>query len=359
MGGGGKKRNAGSKKHNEKKNEINELNKNIEESSENIQDMASDLEDTLAEKAKWEEWTKRIDDAAEAKWAEWLGEMPEAGSKEMTQKERDRSREYLEKYANKMYDYYGNRAGGRDKLGQDIRHTMPEAQLRAALTNAYAHSKEFGDELKKIVQDSRRFLWDRKADYGHSKIDQNMDLVKAKYIAQYGAYSGVIGEYRKSMEDIAKKRMALETYFSTHTYANDVTKWAENRGMKEYVPKKNIHQKRDFEVMLKFSGKKIVEGPNNRKYIVDIDDMAFESDEFRNWEKSQASSTFQGKYDNDDFKAMTLDELEYLSSGKWESETQQRGFKAKIVAAQQGGEYWRTFENWDKDIEDLDNFKWE
>lgn len=359
MGGGGKKRNAGSKKQDEKKKEINELNKNLEESSENIQDMASDLEDTLAEKAKWEEWGKRVDDAAEAKWSEWMGELPEAGSGELTQKERDAMRNYLEKYSNKMYDYYGNRVGGRDKLGQDIRQTMTDAQVLDRIKAAYGHSKEFGDEIKKIVQDSRRFLWDRKADYGHSQIDQNMDLVKAKYIAQYGAYSGVIGEYRKSMEDIAKKRMTLETYFSDHTYANDVTKWAEERGMKEYTPNSNIHQKRTEEMALKISGKKVVEGPNGRKYVVDSDDMAFESDEFLNWEKRQASNTYQGRYDNDDFKAMTLDELEYLSAGKWESEKDQKGLMNQLRTGAKGGEYWRTYSDWDKDIEDLDNFAWE
>ena len=228
MGGSSKKRNQESADIKKKKTEIKDLNKNIEESSEIVHDLADALKDTLAEKKKFEEYSERLEAAADVKWNEFLGELPEAGSQEMTQKDRDIARTYLERYANKMYDDGAVRVGG--KAGVDIRFSMSEDHIKRSLTRAYAHSKEFGDEMKKIVQDSRRFLWDRKVDLGQSKIEQNMDVVKSKYISQMGAYEGMIGDYRDTMTDIAKKRLSLEGYYKTDAYNQDFKKWASENG---------------------------------------------------------------------------------------------------------------------------------
>ena len=359
MGGGGKKKKKDSADIKKKKGDIKDLNKNLDEASENIQDMASDLEDTLAEKAKWEEWGQRVDDAAEAKWSEWMGELPEAGSGEMTQKERDAMRNYLEKYSNKMYDYYGNRANNRGKLGQDIRQTMTDAQVLDRIKKAYGHSQEFGDEIKKIVQDSRRFLWDRKADYGHSQIDQNMDLVKSKYIAQYGAYSGVIGEYRKSMEDIAKKRLSLEGYYKTDTYNQDFRKWAADNGWKAQSDNlfHKVHHK-GVVAMQNGLEYKPIKGPDGKFYYVPKGSGGMDSDSFMKWNNKRGEEAFHAKYSDTDFSAMTLDELEQISSGSWHTGTNLGSFGMPMFM-KYGHQSWKQDQDWDRDIEDIDSFKWE
>ena len=363
MGGSSKKKKKESADIKKKKGEIKNLNKNIEDSTEMVTDLADELEKTLAEKKKFEDYNERLEAAGNAKWDEFLGELPEAGSKEMTQKERDKAREYLEKYANKMYDYYGNRANNRGKLGKDIRFSMSDEQIKRVMGNAYAHSKEFGDEMKKIVQDSRRFLWDRKVDLGQSKIDQNMMVVKSKYVAQMGAYQGMIGDYREAMTDIAKKRLSLEGYYKTDTYNQDFKKWAFQNGWRSQKSKlfDKVHHKGVL-AMQNGLEYKAIKGPDGEYYHVPKGSGGFDGDDFKKWNKKRGEEAFHAKYSDTDFSAMTLDELERISSGKWNSRTQQGSSILHRMAFEKSGGYlqeWKQDQDWDRDIEDLDAFKWE
>lgn len=342
-----------------KKAEISDLNKNIEDSSEMVHDLAAELEKTLAEKKKFEDYNDRLEAAADAKWSEFLGDLPEAGSSEMTQKERDRAREYLKKYANKMYDNGAVRVGG--KAGVDIRSSMSDDQVKRVVANAYGHSKEFGDEMKKLVQDSRRFLWDRKVDLGQSKIKQNMDVVKSKYVAQMGAYEGIIGDYRATMTDIAKKRLALEGYYKTDTYNQDFSKWAKESGWRVVTNAGSVDSQIYGNTIANLANYKTIKGPDGKTYRIPKDHRGFESDEFLKWDKKRREEAFHVKYSDADFSTMTLDELEYLSGGTWDSRYNRAGVfgtaqRAHGIVPKQE---WKQDQDWDRDVEDLDSFKWE
>lgn len=354
--GGSKKKKKPSKDIQAKKDEISGLNKSIEESSEIVTDLASELDKTLAEKKKFEDYSERLEAAGNAKWDEFLGDLPEEGSGELDSKERQRMRDYLEKYANKMYDYYGNRANRQGKLGQDIRQTMSDEQILNSMKRAYGHSKEFGDELKKIVQDSRRFLWDRKVDLGQSKVEQNMDVVKSKYVAQYGAYEGMIGDYRETMTDIAKKRLSLEGYYKTDTYNQDFKKWAAENGWKPQSDPSfaKLHHK-GVAAMQQGLEYKAVKGPDGEFYHVPKGSGGFEGDAFKKWNENRGEEAFHAKYSDTDFSAMTLDELERITSGTWDSEYASNS----RYGSQNEYQGWDGSEDWNRDIEDLDSFKWE
>ena len=361
MGGSKKKKPKESADIKKKKGEIKNLNQNIEDSSEMVHDLAAELEKTLAEKEKFEAYNDRLEAAAESKWSEFLGDLPEAGSKEMTQKERDRTRQYLEKYANKMYDYYAARGNNQGKLGQDIRHSMTEGQIKSRIQAAYAHSQEFGDEIKKLVQDSRRFLWDRKVDLGQSKISDNMDVVKSKYLAQMGAYQGMMSDYRETMTDIAKKRLALEGYYKEDTYKQDFRKWAAENGWKAQSSSlfDKVHHKgvRAMQNGLEY---KAIKGPDGEYYHVPKGSGGLNGDDFIKWNEKRGEEAFHAKYSDTDFSAMTLDELEYISSGKWDSSTSMKGIWGSLQRATgMTREQWKVDQDWDRDIEDLDSFKWE
>lgn len=362
MGGSKKKKPKESADIKKKKGEIKDLNQNIEEASEIVTDLAADLEETLAEKKKFEEYNERLEAAADAKWSEFLGDLPEAGSGELAQKERDKMRTYLEKYANKMYDYYGARGNNQGKVGQDVRFSMSEDQLKRSLTRAYGHSKEFGDELKKIVQDSRRFLWDRKVDLGQSKIEQNMDVVKSKYVAQYGAYQGMIGDYRETMTDIAKKRLSLEGYYKTDTYNQDFKKWAAENGWKAQSSSMfdKVHHKGVL-AMQNGLEYKAIKGPDGEYYHVPKGSGGLEGDAFLKWNEKRGEEAFHAKYSDTDFSAMTLDELEHISAGNWDSRNTKPGIWGAMQRAHGLGtkQEWKQDQDWDRDIEDLDSFKWE
>ena len=288
---------AGSKKTSKR---MNDLAKSVKESSEFLEELNQEIRKTLEEKYKFDNYVSQLEAAGEAKWSEFLGDLPEEGSSKLTDKERERSRAYLERYANKMYDYYGNRANSQGKLGQDIRQTMTDGQVKAMILGAYGHSKEFGDELKKMVQDSRRFLWDRKVDLGMSKVDQNMDVVKSKYLAQMGAYEGLVGDYRKSMIKIGKDRVALSTY----------------------------HKKQ-----------KGIRTGASEQYGSNVD--------------------FMEQYSDADWDAMTLDELEQVTAGTWQSSLGKKGKKQTMKNMAYGHEYYRQDKGWDRSIEDYSALKWE
>ena len=347
MGGSGKKKKKESADITKKKGEIEGLNKSIEESSEMVTDLASELEKTLAEKEQFEAYNERLEAAGNAKWDEFLGELPEEGSGELTDKEREIMRTYLTKYGNNMYDYYGTRANRSGKTGKDIRQIMSDEQLLDRMKKAYGHSKEFGDEMRKIVQDSRRFLWDRKVDLGQSKIDQNMDVVKAKYVAQMGAYQGMIGDYRETMTDIAKKRLSLEGYYKTDTYNQDFQKWAKNSGWHMVSAKDSVGKivwagQNGYERMP-------ITGPDGMAYFVPKGSKGMNGDDFAKWNKKRGEEAFHAKYSDTDFSAMTLDELEHITSGQWVSGSM----------LDQNAQEFRGDEDWNRDIEDLDAFKWE
>lgn len=354
--GGSKKKKKPSKDIQAKKGEIKNLNKNIEDSSEIVVDLASELEKTLAEKKKFEDYNERLEAAGNAKWDEFLGDLPEEGSGELNSKERQGMRDMLDRYANKMYDYYGNRANNRGKTGKDIRQVYDDNWIKDQITAAYAHSKEFGDEMKKKVQDSRRFLWDRKVDLGQSKIEQNMDVVKSKYVAQYGAYEGMIGDYRETMTDIAKKRLSLEGYYKTETYNQDFKKWAAENGWKAQSDHsfRKIHHK-GVAAMQQGLEYKAVRGPDGEFYHVPKGSGGFEGDAFKKWNKKRGEEAFSAKYSDADFSAMTLDELERITGGTWDSKFAEKSFYGN-KREYQG---WDQDQDWNRDIEDLDSFKWE
>lgn len=350
--GGSKKKKKDSADIKKKKDEIKGLNTSVEESSEMVRDLASELENTLAEKKKFEDYNERLEAAGNAKWDEFLGDLPEEGSGELASKERDKMRTYLEKYANKMYDYYGARGNNQGKIGQDVRFSMSEDQIKRSLTRAYGHSKEFGDELKKIVQDSRRFLWDRKVDLGQSKIKQNMDVVKSKYIAQYGAYEGMLGDYRDTMTDIAKRRLSLESYYKTDTYNQDFKKWAAENGWKVHdgaLHNTGENLRKGFEM-------KSVKGPDGMFYRIPKGSGGLEGDAFLKWNKKRGEEAFHAKYSDTDFSAMTLDELEQISGGTWHTSILSNKPQPTRGTKYQG---WTQDQDWNRDIEDLDSFKWE
>lgn len=358
--GGSKKKKKPSKDIQAKKGEIKNLNKNIEDSSEIVGDLASELKKTLAEKKKFEDYNDRLEAAGNAKWDEFLGDLPEEGSGELDSKGRQGMRDMLDRYANNMYDYYGNRANSEGKLGKDIRQVYDDNWIKDQIKTAYAHSKEFGDEMKKKVQDSRRFLWDRKVDLGQSKIEQNMDVVKSKYVAQYGAYEGMIGDYRKTMTDIAKKRLSLEGYYKTDTYNQDFKKWAAENGWKAQSDDafRKIHHT-GVAAMKQGLEYKAVRGPDGEFYHVPKGSGGLEGDAFIKWNEKRGEEAFHAKYSDIDFSAMTLDELEQISSGKWETSITKPGFGPKMLLGEKRYQNWSQDQDWDRDIEDLDNFKWE
>ena len=281
---------------------MNDLAKSVRESSEFLEELNQEIRKTLEEKYKFDNYVSQLEAAGEAKWSEFLGDLPEEGSSKLTDKERERSRAYLERYANKMYDYYGNRANSQGKLGQDIRQTMTDGQVKAMILGAYGHSKEFGDELKKMVQDSRRFLWDRKVDLGMSKVNQNMDVVQSKYLAQMGAYQGLVGDYRKSMIKIGKDRVALSTYHK------------------------------------KSKGIRTGKGEGYRY---------------------ASNEDFMEQYTDADWDAMTLDELEQITAGTWSSSLGKKGKKEAMKNLAYGHEHYRQDKDWDRSIEDYSALKWE
>lgn len=359
--GGSKKKKKESADIKKKKGEIKNLNKNIEDSSEMVTDLASELESTLAEKKKFEDYNERLEAAGNAKWDEFLGDLPEEGSAELTSKEREIMRTYLTKYGNNMYDYYGMRANREGKTGKDIRQIMSDEQLLDRMKKAYGHSKEFGDEMRKIVQDSRRFLWDRKVDLGQSKINQNMDVVKSKYVAQMGAYQGMIGDYRETMTDIAKKRLSLEGYYKTDTYNQDFRKWAAENGWRAQSDKlfDKVHHKgvRAMQNGLEY---KAIKGPDGQYWHVPKGSGGLSGEDFMKWNKNRGEEAFHAKYSDTDFSAMTLDELEYISSGKWDSSPSMPGFWGSVQSATgMTKQQWKQDQDWDRDIEDLASFKWE
>ena len=359
--GGSKKKKRENPDIKKKQKEIKDLNKNIEDSSEMVTDLASELENTLAEKKKFEDYNERLEAAGNAKWDEFLGELPEVGSAEMTSKEREGARTYLKKYANHMYDYYANRVNNQGKLGQDIRHVMSDEQIKRVVSGAYAHSQEFGDEMKKIVQDSRRFLWDRKVDLGQSKISDNMDVVKSKYLAQMGAYQGMMSDYRETMTDIAKKRLSLEGYYKTDTYNQDFKKWAKESGWKAQSDNlfHKVHHK-GVVAMQNGLEYKPIKGPDGKFYYVPKGSGGMDGDDFIKWNKKRGEEAFHAKYSDTDFSAMTLDELEYVSAGSWKTEDARGGFAGIPLRLKgMGDTYWKQDQDWDRDIEDLNSFKWE
>lgn len=354
--GGSKKKKKPSKDIQAKKGEITGLSTNIEESSEIVTDLAAELEKTLAEKKKFEDYNNRLEAAGNAKWDEFLGNLPEEGSSELDSKQRQSMRDMLDRYSNNMYDYYGNRANNEGKLGTDIRQVYDDNWIKDQISAAYGHSKEFGDEMKKKVQDSRRFLWDRKVDLGQSKIEQNMDVVKSKYVAQYGAYESMIGDYRDTMTDIAKKRLSLEGYYKTDTYNQDFKKWAAENGWKpqsDHIFAK-IHHK-GVAAMQQGLEYKAVKGPDGQFYHVPKGSGGFEGDAFKKWNEKRGEEAFHAKYSDTDFSAMTLDELERISGGTWDSK-----YASKSPYGNQT-EYqgWDQDQDWNRNIEDLDSFKWE
>ena len=279
---------------------MNDLAKSVRESSEFLEELNQEIRNTLEEKAKFDGYVSRLEAAGEAEWTKFLGDLPEEGSSKLTDKERERSRIYLERYANKMYDAGALRVGGR--AGEDIRSAMTDDQVKAMIRGAYGHSKEFGDELKKMVQDSRRFLWDRKVDLGMSKINQNMDVVKSKYLAQMGAYQGLIGDYRKSMIKIGKDRVALSTYHK------------------------------------KSQGIRTGKGEGYRY---------------------ASNEDFMEQYTDADWDAMTLDELEQITAGTWSSSLGKKGKKEAMKNLAYGHEHYRQDKDWDRSIEDYSALKWE
>ena len=52
---------------------------------------------------------------------------------------------------------------------------------------------------------------------------------------------------------------------------------------------------------------------------------------------------------------MTLDELEYITSGSWESKYRESG----VYGNKESSQKWDGSEYWNRDIENLDAFKWE
>ena len=108
---------------------------------------------------------------------------------------------------------------------------------------------------------------------------------------------------------------------------------------------------------------KPVKGPDGQWWHAPQGSGGLEGDAFLKWNKKRGEEAFHEKYSDTDFSAMTLDELEQITSGKWNSRTMKglSMLSAMALAKHHGGpiQEWKQDQDWDRDIEDLDAFKWE
>ena len=160
------------------------------------------------------------------------------------------------------------------------------------------------------------------------------------------------------MTDLAKKRLSLEGYYKTDTYHKDFQDYAASQGWESFNRKDmNSHQLNRHRVDMHLNGMETILGPDGKEYVAPAGNN-LNSDSFIKWNENRGEEAFHAKYSEEDFGAMTLDELEAITSGKWQDKSTESPLGSAMEYAA-NGENFKQDQDWDRDIEDLTNFAWE